>query len=94
MEGNMGWIIAAIIGMGTFLAWFTNISIKTQLGDFKDSLRDEFGKRFLDATLAAAKLDPMQKTIDHHTGWIQQVEDSADVLRDEIRKCKVKIGVD
>lgn len=90
----MGWIISAVVAMGSFLAWFTSITIKTQLGDFKDSLRKEFGERFLDATLAAAKLEPMQRDITMLREKINQVEvyahDSAHELRNQMQTIRLE----
>lgn len=92
----MGWIISAVVAMGSFLAWFTSITIKTQLGDFKDSLRKEFGERFLDATLAAAKLEPMQRDIAMMRDKINQVEvyahDCSHELRNQIQALRLEKG--
>jgi len=87
----MGWIIGAIGLMGGFLAWYQKITIAAALSDFKDSLREEFGKRFLDATLAAAKLDPMTKEIAELRAKIVLVEDYAHTryhdLSNDVQKC-------
>jgi len=95
MGETMGWIIGAIGLMGGFLAWYQKITIAAALGEFKDSLREEFGKRFLDATLAAAKLDPMTREIGELRAKIVQVEDYAHTryhdLSSEVQKCLLQI---
>jgi hypothetical protein len=97
MDQNMGWIIAAIGLMGTFLGWYTKVTISTALGEFKDGLRKEFGERFLDATLAAAKLEPMQRDIAQLHERINSVEDYAHTrthdLANKIQECELRFGL-
>ncbi len=84
MGQNMGWIISAIGLMGAFLGWYTNITINSALSSFKDSLRKEFGERFLDATLAAAKLEPMQREISDLRAKLVVIEDYAHKSRHDL----------
>lgn len=95
MEGNMGWVISAIVAMGTFLAWFTNVTIKTQLSDFKDAIRKEFGERFLDAGSTTQNLDRMKRDIENLDKMINKVEDythkSYHELRNDIQALKLKV---
>ena len=92
----MGWIIAAIGLMGGLLGWYTKITIGTALSEFRELIRDEFGKRFMDATLATAKLDPLQKELDGLAEWIKSVDEYAHrrchELSNEIQEIKLRIG--
>lgn len=89
----MGWIIAAIGLMGGFLGWYTKITIANALGEFRDLIRKEFGERFLDASLATAKLEPMQRDIADLRQKVNQVEDYAHKryhdLANEIQECRL-----
>lgn len=91
----MGWVIAAIGLMGGFLGWYTKITISSALSEFKDGLRKEFGDRFMDATLAAAKLAPMDRDIADVRQKVLQVEDYAHKryhdLSNEIQACRLLI---
>ena len=93
----MGWIIAAIGMMGGFLGWYQTITIRSALADFKESIRTEFGARFLDATLAAAKLEPMLKDISHLTDRLNGIEEYMhkrnQEMSSDIQECKMAIGV-
>ena len=71
----MGWIIAAIGLMGGLLGWYTKITIGSALSEFREGIRDEFGKRFMDAALAAAKLEPIEREISHLKEWIKSVDE-------------------
>lgn len=80
----MGWIIAAIGLMGGMLGWYTRIVISSALSEFKEGLRKEFGDRFLDATLAAAKLAPMERDIADVRAKLIVVEDYAHKTRHDL----------
>lgn len=69
---------AAWLGLLTkWLSWTVNTNMRMLLSDFKEKLTAEFGDRFQDSKLAAARMEPLLKEMTDLRAKINAVEDYA-----------------
>lgn len=82
MDATMGMVILTAIGMmGGFLAWYTNITVRDQFTNFRESLRAEMDKREEDLIMRVDKIEVY-------------AHNNAHLMRNQIHQLLLKIATE